>query len=129
VTLDQGDPFSFQIGTVATAIDRPVVYLDQNHWIELARTQVGSTRISREKAAACRRLIDLADRRKIILPISGAHLVVETAKTDGRQRADLARVMLSLSSGWQMRSPLWVRHQELICFFRTADRETSAQGL
>lgn len=125
VVRGQGDRFSFQIGTAATIVEQPVVYLDQNHWIDLARTQVGSTRISHEKAAVCRRIIDLADRGEILLPISGAHLV-ETAKTEGRQRADLAHVMLGLSRGWQMRSPLWVRHQELVDMFLVDDQSSAS---
>lgn len=119
MSMAHGADFTFQIGTVFSAVDRPVIYLDQNHWIDLARVLSGYTRLEAEKASACRRLIDLARNRDVILPLSGAH-IVETAKKGGRQRTDLARTMVELSAGWQMRSPLWVRAHELRTLFSSA---------
>jgi hypothetical protein len=60
------------------------------------------------------RLTTLARERAIILPLSAAH-AFETARKDGHQRRDLATTMLQLSRGWQMRSPLKVRREELLC--------------
>jgi hypothetical protein len=71
--------FVTEIGTTMSIVDRPVVYLDQNHWIDLARVRVNSPKISGHRKFACERLIDLARNREIILPLSGAHMV-ETAK-------------------------------------------------
>jgi hypothetical protein len=109
-----GDDIEFvvEIGTVMTSVNRPVVYLDQNQWIDLARARVNSPKVSGERKDACERLIELARNRKVILPLSSAH-VVETAKKGGQQRTDLARTMIELSRGWQMRSPLRVREHEL----------------
>ncbi len=60
------------------------------------------------------RLTELARERAITLPLSSAH-AFETARKDGRQRRELATTMLQLSRGWQMRSPLKVRREELVC--------------
>ncbi|MEV6518833.1 hypothetical protein AB0M37_23930 [Micromonospora chalcea] len=105
-----------EIGTVLTAAERPVVYLDQNHWIDLARFCVGSSRISEDRARVCRRFTELAEAEKIILPVSGAHLV-EIAKKADRQRREVAEVMVKYSRGWQMISPLRVRAHELLHLF------------
>lgn len=71
-------------------------------------------------------LIELARADEIILPLSGAHLV-ETAKKGGRQRTDLARAMIELSRGWQMRSPLAVRAFELRSLFATSGENSRAE--
>lgn len=54
----------------------------------------------------------MAEDRKVILPISAAH-AVETTKVFGQRRSNLARTMLRLSRGWEMRSPLQLRQEEL----------------
>jgi hypothetical protein len=56
----------------------------------------------------------LARERAIVLPLSAAH-AFESARKDARQRRELATTMLQLSRGWQMRSPLKVRREELLC--------------
>ncbi|MEU8011162.1 hypothetical protein [Micromonospora parva] len=115
-SLNDGTVFATQIGTLLTEVDRPVVYLDQNHWIDLARVIVNPPVDPNDREISCLRLIELARSRDIILPLSGGH-VVEIAKKGGRQRLDVARVMVELSRGWQMRSPLYVRAAELARMF------------
>ena len=112
LVLHDDTEFVTEIGTAMSFVDRPVVYLDQNHWIDLARARVSSPKISGERKFACERLIELARTREVILPLSGAH-IVETAKRGGLQRTDLAQTMIELSRGWQMRSPMRVRAHEL----------------
>lgn len=93
----------------------PIVYLDQNHWIALARAEVGADQPSSVRSAA-HEISALARAAQITLPLSAAH-VVEIAKKGARQRTDVAQIMLELSRGWQMRSPLAVRNTELdLCF-------------
>ena len=116
IELASGTALTMEIGTLLTSADRPVVYLDQNHWIELARYCIGSSRISGGCARACRRITELAEDGKILLPVSGAHLV-EIAKKGDRQRRDVAQVMMKYSRGWQMISPLRVRAHELLHLF------------
>jgi hypothetical protein len=92
----------------------PVVYLDQNHWVMLARLQWSPVKVKvNEHREAYERILDLARRRSISLPISSAH-AFETARKDGRQRRELATTMLQLSRGRQMRSPLKIRREEIL---------------
>jgi hypothetical protein len=91
-----------------------VVYLDQNHWIMLARQQWAPEKVPAPHRDGYERLTMLARERAIVLPLSAAH-AFETARRDGRQRRELATTMLQFSRGWQMRSPLKVRREELLC--------------
>ncbi len=91
---------------------RPVVYLDQNQWIALARSLYSPDGLDATVRDGCAALIQLARDGSIILPLSSAHLV-ETSRRRGRSRHDLAMTMLQLSRGWQMRTPLDVRQREL----------------
>ena len=93
---------------------RPVVYLDQKDWSTLFKALRDPARVQNpvEKEAA-HRLMELADARRIVLPLSHGHFS-ETAKfTNARSRYNLSLTMLRLSAGWQMRDPLEVRRQEL----------------
>ncbi len=116
VELTSGITLTMEIGTLLATVERPVVYLDQNHWIDLARYCIGSSQISEERVRVCRRITELVEARQIILPVSGAHLV-EIAKNAGRQRRDVAQVMMKYSQGWQMISPLRARAHELLHLF------------
>jgi len=91
---------------------RPIVYLDQLHWITLARQLWAPAKVPEPLRAAAKELVELARSKKVVLPLSAAHYV-ETARTDGRYRRHLAGTMLDLSRGWQMRNPVRVRHLEL----------------
>ncbi|MFC3994026.1 hypothetical protein [Actinoplanes siamensis] len=124
IELASATTVTMQIGTVLTTVERPVVYLDQNHWIDLARFCIGSAQISGRRARVCRRVTELADAGKIILPVSGAHLV-EIAKKADRQRREVAEVMAKYSRGWQMISPLRARAHELLHLF---DAEPAGLG-
>jgi hypothetical protein len=92
--------------------DRPIVYLDQNHWVDLAKCMYSPGLLNPQVRAACEAVTELARDGRIVLPLSGAHLV-ETSRRRGRSRRDLAMTMLQLSRGWQMRTPLDVRQSEL----------------
>lgn len=124
VSMTDGATFTSEIGTVGRTVDCPVVYLDQNHWIDMARVLTGSTTVTGARKEALEGFIDMARGEEIVLPLSAAHFV-ETAKKGGRQRTDLARTMVELSRGWQMRSPLYVRAKELDQVFAgLANKET-----
>lgn len=90
---------------------RPVVYLDQNHWVELARHLLESKRARPELREACHTLARLANERAIILPLSSGHFAELAAR--GAWRRDVAVTMLRLAKGWQMRSPIEVRGREI----------------
>ncbi len=62
---------------------RPLVYLDQNHWSTIAAVREGPAGVTTEQARAAQVLADLVHDRRILLPVSGAHLV-ETTPVAGR---------------------------------------------
>lgn len=113
VTFHWGETATFEIGPAEHA-GAPVVYLDQNQWVMLARQQWSPKKVPVSHRKGYARLTALARERAIVLPLSAAH-AFETARKDGRQRRELATTMLQLSRGWQMRSPLKVRREELLC--------------
>lgn len=113
ITFRWGESVILEIGPVERP-GVPVVYLDQNHWVMLARLQWSPAKVPSSHRDGYARLTALARERAIILPLSGGH-AVETGRTDRRWRRDLATTMLQLSRGWQMRGALKVRREELIC--------------
>ena len=113
ITFHGGEKATFEVGP-GEGPGMPVVYLDQNQWIMLARQQWSPETIPMPHREGYARLAALAHERAIILPLSAAH-VFETARKGGRQRRQLATTMLQLSRGWQMRNPLKVRREELLC--------------
>jgi hypothetical protein len=90
----------------------PVVYLDQLHWVELARQLWAPEKALPKNREAAARLIELARNREITLPISSGN-TVEMTQLDGRRRRHMATNMLGLSRGWQMRNPVDIRGCEL----------------
>lgn len=117
IELNWGPSISIEIGAEDGSDlipeDRPIVYLDQLHWVAIARSLWAPGKLARRDRSVCARFVQLARAKEIILPLSTAH-VVETARCDGRWRRDLATTMLDLSRGWLMRDPLEVRQRELM---------------
>lgn len=99
---------------------RPVVYLDQLHWITLAQSVWTPEKLEAPDRAAAERLIELARERAICLPFSAGNLT-EMTQMNGRRRRHLATLILELSRGWQMRSPIAVRGEELGAVLRGQD--------
>lgn len=95
---------------------RPVVYLDQNKWIQISMALHRPERVHTPELGPTRRLIDLAHGNEVILPISSGHWI-ETGPIYGERRTRLAAEMVGLSRGWLMRDPLLVRASELSTLF------------
>jgi len=93
------------------APDRPVVYLDQRHWITVAQRLHSPDEVAEGDREPAERLIELARSKLIALPLSSANLW-EIAPT-GPHRRNVALTMVELSRGWQLRDPISVRGQEL----------------
>lgn len=94
--------------------NRPVIYLDQNHWSTLANTIHAPEKVRQgDELEAARHVIDLALGNSIILPMSAGHMAETCKWTDNDARYRLALTILKLSAGWQMRDPLDVRRFEL----------------
>lgn len=92
---------------------RRVVHLDQNAWSTLAGAKYGWPRITAGEQAAARALVDLVQRREVVVPMSAGN-AVETGRMHSDRRVQLASTMIELSRGWQMRSPVDVRREELL---------------
>lgn len=108
VVLDVGGRGGHDVPPAAT----PIVYLDQNYWVLLSQELWAPAKALRDADRhVARRLIEMAAGKRIILPLAGAHLT--EAPTTGHRRRHLLTTMLSLSRGWQMRSPLTMRLREL----------------
>lgn len=103
---------------------RPVVYLDQNHWSTIAKVLNGATdRISSAlEADAARQIVDLVLHRRIILPMSSAHVSETCRWTNDDDRYWLALRIAQMSGGWLMRDPLAVRREELRAVWMRPDR-------
>lgn len=95
------------------SVGKPIVYLDQNKWIELARVIHGNSRLDPTELRAAKRFIEACDSRSIITPLSHGHLI-ETSKKMGEQRINLSMIMLRLSRGWQLEHPLEIRRHEAL---------------
>ena len=104
---------------------RPVVYLDQNKWIQLAQSIHEPERVPGTELESSRRLVELAQADEVILPLSSGHWI-ETSTTFGQRRTRLAAAMVSLSRGWIMRDPVLVRSSELKMLFTDMSSGTSA---
>jgi hypothetical protein len=99
---------------LAPVAGRPVIYLDQNHWSTLANAIHQPERVAnKEELGAATHLIELATRRRIVLPMSSAHMAETCKQADGEQRYRRALTLAQLSGGWQLRDPLDIRRLEL----------------
>ncbi len=111
-----GETVTIVLGTAQELVMAPVVYLDQNHWIDFARWHKNPSSIDRSKVSFFETLARAADEERAIVPLSSAHLV-ETSKRAGATRLELAATMLRYSRGWQLRSVLGLRRAELRAMF------------
>ena len=92
---------------------RTVAYLDQNHWSTMAAVRHGHRPARADEVEAARRLAELVEDGRVLLPVSAGHLV-ETTPLHGAPRVALAGTVLALGRGWQMRNPLHVRAEEVL---------------
>ncbi|MBO0880748.1 MAG: hypothetical protein J2P17_10485 [Mycobacterium sp.] len=92
---------------------RPSVYLDQKDWsaLYIARHVIGGLIPKEQRAAEW--LIEQAENKRIILPLSAGHMSETCQWGNDAERYALAVQMLRLSAGWQLRDPLTVRQDEL----------------
>ena len=116
-----GDDLIVELGAAGasdgTPAGRPVVYLDQLHWVSLAQQRHAPEKLDEATASAATALIRLAEAQRILLPLSAGHLT-EMAHLDGRWREHLGLTLMALSRGWQMRNPVAVRQAEFLLAMR-----------
>lgn len=111
-----GEKISITLGTVRDAVSVPVVYLDQNHWIDFARWRKNPNSLDEAKRPFFETLARAVREERLITPLASAHLT-ETSKRGGPSRLELAATMLHYSGGWQLRSVLGLRRAELRALF------------
>lgn len=120
-TVPSGDELIVELGASDAAdgppAGRSVVYLDQLHWISLARQRYAPEKLDEATATAAAKLIELAEAKRILLPLSAGHLT-EMAHLEGRWREHLGLTIMALSRGWQMRNPVAVRMVEFVLAMR-----------
>ncbi|MGK3206808.1 hypothetical protein [Amycolatopsis sp. MEPSY49] len=101
-------------GDLSPLNGRPTVYLDQNHWSTLTDVIHSPERVrNRAERAAAGRLIALAVDRRVVLPMSSAHMAETCKQVDYEERYRRALTMVRLSAGWQLRDPVSLRRFEL----------------
>lgn len=127
---ERGDLLGAELPTLESMSPRdgrPVIYLDQKDWSSLANAIYGRDGLALAERKAADGLIELARARKIILPMSSAHMAETCKWTDKARRYRLALTVSQLSDGWQMQDPLTVRRDEIRRSLR--DRYVPAQSL
>jgi len=98
---------------LSTDKGRPSVYLDQNHWSQLAWSIVDPSKTRKKgELDAARRLVELATDAGIVLPLSAAHLT-EIGPLFQDKRYHLGLAMAKFSGGWEMRHPIKVLGNEV----------------
>jgi len=111
-----GETITMTLGTALENVSVPVVYLDQNHWIDFARWRKNPGTVDDSKTAFFETLARAATEERVVVPLSSAHLS-ETSKRGGTSRLELAATMLHYSRGWQLRTVLGLRRAELRALF------------
>jgi len=113
----QGDEIIVELPSrtdLAPVGERSTVYLDQNHWSTLTNAIYEPTRVAnKHERDAANELIELVEARRVVLPMSSAHMAETCKQVDARQRYRRALTIARLSAGWQMRDPLHIRQLEL----------------
>jgi hypothetical protein len=119
--VPNGDKLIVEVGAAGPAdgppAGRPVAYLDQLHWVSLARQRHAPEKLNEATASAAITLIQLAEAQRILLPLSAGHLT-EMGHLEGRWREHLGLTIMALSRGWQMRNPVAVRKTEFVLAMR-----------
>lgn len=111
-----GETIIMTLGTALEAVSVPVVYLDQNHWIDFARWRKSPDNFDKAKSPFFEALARAVTEERVITPLSSAHMS-ETSKRGGTSRLELAATMLHYSRGWQVRTVLGLRRAELRALF------------
>lgn len=84
-------------------MDPHFVYLDQNHWIYLARDYWGKPHKPEHKGLAGR-LFDAVESDRVRLPLSTIHFIEHLRAESGARRHRLAQVFDRFNRGWHMAS-------------------------
>ena len=107
---------------------RPVIYLDQNKWVQVAMALHRPERVRPpSELAPTLRVIEMARGKEVLLPISSGHWI-ETGPLEGHRRAHVASLMVGLSRGWIMRDPPRVAALEMATLFGNDEHGRSGEN-
>lgn len=100
-----------------------IVYLDQNHWIELAKVHSGRV-ANGPLADLYLELCAVVDRGAALFPLSASHIVETSKRNDQTSRENLASTQARLSAGHVYRSRRGLLTREVrIALHRAFDLE------
>jgi hypothetical protein len=89
------------VAAAVTVSALPVIYLDQNQWIELARAHYGRRQDPARRVAAAA-LIDAARSDLVLLPLSFGHYLETGKRRDQSSQAKLGQLQYELSKDWRI---------------------------
>jgi hypothetical protein len=78
---------------------QPVVYFDQNIWIELAKTYYGKNS-DQKIVQLCKNIIQKSEKEEVIFPLSLVHMIETHHATNDKRRNKLIDFMLKVSRGY-----------------------------
>jgi len=87
--------------------NRTVLYINLNHWINLAKARKNGDFTLEQ------RLKELVDSGKVVIPVSAVHIMEACAIRKDQQRQDLATMLRSLNRGFVLRNLENVRYIEM----------------
>jgi len=92
---------------------RTLIYLDTNHWINLRHVILNSRHAQKEYTKILHVLDELAQRRRVLCPISFPLFLELMKQTDMETRAATAELMQAFSGGVCFQVPHWLEELEL----------------
>lgn len=90
----------------------PVIYLDQNKWIDLARAYHGDPK-GAPYTPVLQKIQAAVTQRAARFPLSSIHVIESLKMGDAGRRSRLAQVMAEVSEGWTIAPPDEVLKDEL----------------
>ena len=86
LTVPWGDVLEIEVydqdDHVARRAGRPVIYLDQNKWVQLAQAVNAPDKLTTPDLDAASLLLDMAEKKEVLLPLSSGHNWIETGGLD-----------------------------------------------
>ena len=77
-----------------------VIYLDQNHWINLLRAKLEKSNQNQIEKRTLNAILNASKDERAIFPISNTHLIETYKKKDNQKREQLLDFMIELSNGY-----------------------------
>lgn len=92
-----------QLGALKRRHPMDIIYLDQNHWIDLSRVHAGKV-TKGPRADLYDELLAAVERGAALFPLSASHILETSKRNDQASRSNLAATQVKLSRGYVYRS-------------------------